>query len=108
MKIINKIFNMKLSSILILIGFLFFIIGILYQIPDRLIPYNYEEYVGGDAYNLIIEASIRGGEIAGAMVLKAIYTVFGTSLLIIGFEKRKQEADVASAVIQESQTTEQQ
>ena len=31
------------------------------------------EYVGGDAYNFIIEASLRGGEIAGAQITKAIY-----------------------------------
>ncbi|MBQ9324590.1 MAG: hypothetical protein IJ246_02345 [Clostridia bacterium] len=32
-----------------------------------------KEYVGGDAYNYIIEAALRGGEIAGAKIIKAVY-----------------------------------
>ena len=79
--------KLKSPSVLILyvVGLIFFGIGIWYEIPSREIPYFYEEYGGGDAYNLIIEASIRGGEIAGATVAKAVYIVFGVFLMLCGF-----------------------
>ena len=73
----------KIKITLTIIGLIFLLIGLFYQIPEREIPWNYEEYVGGDAYNMMIEASIRGGEIAGATTQKAIYIVFGTTLLLI-------------------------
>lgn len=74
----------SISIILIVLGLLFLLTGIFYDIPERIIPYNYKEYVGGDAYNLIIEAAIRGGEISGAKISKTIYIVFGSTLLIAG------------------------
>lgn len=73
----------EFHTIVLIVGIIFLIVGVFYQIPDREIPWDYEEYVGGDAYNIMIEASIRGGEIAGATVTKAIYTVFGFSLLLL-------------------------
>lgn len=76
--------NQPQSYIFVLIfGIIFLCVGLFYQIPDREIPWDYEEYVGGDAYNIMIEASIRGGEIAGATIAKTIYIVFGFSLLIL-------------------------
>lgn len=75
--------NKVIRIVMLVISIIFLLIGFFYQIPDREIPWNYKEYVGGDAYNIIIEASIRGGEIAGATVAKAIYIVFGISLLLI-------------------------
>lgn len=39
--------------------------------------YDVVDYVGGDAYNYIMEASLRGGQIAGAMITKAVYTAVG-------------------------------
>ena len=41
------------------------------------------EYVGGDAYNYIVEASLRGGEISGALTAKAIYFGIAGILLIL-------------------------
>ena len=41
------------------------------------------EYVGGDAYNYIIEASLRGGEIAGAKTAKAIYFAAAGILFVL-------------------------
>lgn len=73
-----------IATTLIIFGILFTLTGIFYNIPERVIPYDYKEYVGGDAYNLIIEASILGGEISGAQISKTIYTVFGWSLIIAG------------------------
>ena len=52
--------------------------GLSYEIPSREFSmYKIEEYVGGDAYNGIIEASIRGSEIAGATMAKSIYICSG-------------------------------
>jgi len=47
-------------------------------------------YVGGDYYNIQIEATIRSGEIAGAKTTKAMFFVggavlFGMSLIAFGF-----------------------
>ena len=45
-----------------------------------------EEYVGGDAYNFIIEASLRGGEIAGATVSKTVcFAAAGIALVMALF-----------------------
>lgn len=43
-----------------------------------------EEYVGGDAYNYIIGASLIGGHIAGAMATKSLFAVGGLILLAMG------------------------
>lgn len=55
--------------------------------PDKYIKSYGEnkmyEYVGGDAYNYIIEASLRGGEIAGAKAVKAIYIAASGILFIL-------------------------
>lgn len=45
---------------------------------------NYTEYVGGDAYNIMIEASLRGGIIAGRTVAKTILIVSGIAFYITG------------------------
>lgn len=41
------------------------------------------EYVGGDAYNYQMEASLKAGYVSGVYAMKAIYTVGGTLLLFI-------------------------
>ena len=43
-----------------------------------------DEYVGGDAYNYIIGASLVAGRISGAMTMKAIYIVGGALCLCFG------------------------
>lgn len=43
-----------------------------------------EEYVGGDAYNYIIGASLVGGEIAGAKSQKAIFISGGLLIFCLG------------------------
>lgn len=63
-------------------GIVLLCIGLNTNIPsDYLSDYSVMEYVGGDAYNYIMEASLRGGRIAGAMTTKALYTAVG---LLIG------------------------
>jgi len=70
MKKICGIVGLILAAILIIVGF-----GV--KVPERNIGWDVEEYVGGDAYNYIIEGEIRAGEIAGANASKAIYMVSG-------------------------------
>ena len=59
------------------LAIVFLILGFCSATPDKYIKSygdgRMHEYVGGDAYNYIIEASLRGGEIAGAKTAKAIY-----------------------------------
>lgn len=43
-----------------------------------------DEYVGGDAYNYIIGASLVAGKLSGAMTSKAIYIVGGTLCFCFG------------------------
>lgn len=76
------------------IGVLLVCIGLLMPVPGKeLTTYSFmadkgysviEEYVGGDAYNYIIGASLVGGEIAGAKAQKAVYTVAGLAFICTG------------------------
>lgn len=60
------------------IGFILFVVGLSVDIPsDYISSYGMTEYVGGDAYNFIIEASLRGGRIAAALISKCIYISVG-------------------------------
>lgn len=43
-----------------------------------------DEYVGGDAYNYIIGASLVAGKISGTMTTKAVFIVGGTLCLCLG------------------------
>jgi len=73
-------------AMIILAGVILLIVGLSYDIPSRKISfYTIEEYVGGDAYNAMIEASLLGGEISAAETCKAIYTVGGIITISIGF-----------------------
>lgn len=56
---------------------------------------GYTEYVGGDAYNFIIEACLRGGQISGAKAQQAIYyaasaIVFMMSLAVLAMGGKEQ------------------
>lgn len=73
-----------ISGVGVALGIVFILIGILTKVPDRSIGYfDPKEYVGGDAYNYIIEAGIRGGEISGTSTSKAIYIVGGSIICFI-------------------------
>lgn len=65
------------SMIGLALAILFALLAYQTEIPDKYISsWGYKamhEYVGGDAYNYIIEASLRGGEISGAYTQRAIY-----------------------------------
>lgn len=87
--------------IVVLVGILFICKGIKdyknISIPSSVLNTDCSvQYVGGDAYNLIIASGIRGGEISSAMTEKSIatnYILVGTILLcfslIVLFNKKK-------------------
>ena len=65
----------------IVLAVVFVVLAVNTEIPSKYISsYSMKEYVGGDAYNFIIEAGLRGGEIAGAYATRAIY--FGVAALL--------------------------
>ena len=72
----------------ILIASLLLCLGVFTKVPQKEISFynfdgnGYEEYVGGDAYNIQIEASLRGGEIAGAKAARSTY-FSGAALALI-------------------------
>ena len=93
MKKVAGIIGIILAAILLVLGFVS-------TTPDKYIKSYGDgkmyEYVGGDAYNYIIEASLRGGEIAGAKTAKAIYfaaagILFVLSLSFLATDEGKDE-----------------
>ena len=81
-----------IGIIVLLVGVALFIIGIVWQIPGtHLSTYSLsgagnskiEEYVGGDAYNYIIGASLVSGRISGIITMKAIFIAIGTLIICI-------------------------
>lgn len=99
------------SIIVMGIGILLIFIGMLLKVPGKeLTTYssldgvdNYsaiKEYVGGDAYNYIIGASLVGAEISGVIASKATYIsvgalVFCIGLLSLSFVEKKKDIPVA-------------
>ena len=84
----------------IILAAVFLVLGFTSTTPDKYIKSYGDgkmyEYVGGDAYNYIIEASLRGGEIAGAKTAKAIYftaagILFALSLSFLTSDEGKDE-----------------
>lgn len=71
----------------IILAAILLVLGFVSKTPDKYIKsYGDDkmyEYVGGDAYNYIIEASLRGGEIAGAKTAKAIYFAAAGILFVL-------------------------
>ncbi len=87
----------------IIIGIVLVLVGLFIQIPggalttwgyldgDEAYGYKFDdkyttidEYVGGDAYNYIIGASLVAGKISGTMTTKAIFIVGGTLCICLG------------------------
>ena len=87
----------------IIIGIAFLLIGLFIQVPggalttysflngDKATNYEFDdkyttidEYVGGDAYNYIIGASLVAGKISGTMTTKSIFIVGGALCLCLG------------------------
>jgi uncharacterized membrane protein len=116
----------------VIIGAILVIVGIFIQIPggalttrarlDGESTENYtfddtysaiDEYVGGDAYNYIIGASLVAGKIAGTMTTKAICIVggfmciaFGVALLMLTQPDSKKQAPAQHALPAKTETIE--
>lgn len=74
-----------IAVIVVIAGLILLIIGLNYDIPSKKFYFSsIEEYVGGDAYNAMIEASLRGGEIAAAKTSKTMYICGGIITMAIG------------------------
>lgn len=70
------------------IGIILVIVGMGIRIPsDYISSYSMTEYVGGDAYNFIIESGIRGGQIAGAEITKGLYIAVGLLIACVSAMK---------------------
>lgn len=71
----------------IIVALVLIVLGITTTVPDKYIKSYGDgkmyEYVGGDAYNYIVEASLRGGEIAGGIISKAIYFSVAAVLIVL-------------------------
>lgn len=90
------------SVIGIIVSIILFCIGVFTNVPDKEIDFygsdKYTEYVGGDAYNFQIEASLKGGVIAGAKAEKAIYISVSGLIFVIslfGLTNKKVENQTA-------------
>lgn len=85
--------KLKLVLFVILIaGIVLFSKGIRYYILNQEIT-SAKEYVGGDAYNYIMAASIKGGEISGAETSKTIYICSGVLLISYSLIKLIENSD---------------
>ncbi len=111
----------------IIIGLILILIGLIIQISGgALTTYKFmngesaggyafdnkyssiDEYVGGDAYNFIIGASLVGGKIAGMIAAKAVAMVGGAICICFGMTLRvlEQEKDAMKMVAGESTESE--
>lgn len=111
----------------IMIGLILILIGLIIQIPGGVLTtYKFmngesaggyafdnkyssiDEYVGGDAYNFIIGASLVGGKIAGTIAAKAVAMVGGAICICFGVTLRmlEQEKDATKMVASENTESE--
>lgn len=79
----------------IIMAIVLIIVGAVFPVPDKfvnVISYSYDEnwfsdkgieYVGGDAYNYQMEASLKAGWVSGVLALKAVAVSSGILLLMI-------------------------
>ena len=93
----------KAYMIPIIVGIILILIGLFIQIPGGALTTSefldgeeaeyhvfdnkyssIDEYVGGDAYNFIIGASLVAGKISGTMTTKAVFIVGGALCLCLG------------------------
>ena len=86
-------------TVILLAGVALLIVGLTLQVPGTyLTTYasldgaaidgdtasSIREYVGGDAYNYIIGASLVGAKISGLIMAKAVYTAAGVLVICLG------------------------
>lgn len=83
------------ALIVIIVGIALIAVGLIISVPgDHLTTYEslggsdgysyIREYVGGDAYNYIMGASLVAGHISGTMTMKAIFIAVGALVACMG------------------------
>lgn len=116
----SKIINNTYTHFIVF-GIALFLIGLLIQVPGgALTTYetldggstdsyafdstysSIDEYVGGDAYNYIIGASLVAGKMAGRMSAKVVFIVGGIICLCFGLtffaQSKKEKENLVTAV----------
>ena len=94
----------KLSIIGQIIATIMILFGIFYPTPDKYISSSslwgesYTEYVGGDAYNIQIEASLRAGYISGIIAMKTILISVGAFICLFSLYVLTQDNSVYNVV----------
>ena len=79
-----------IPALFLVVGMLLFVEGLDLGVPSSyLYSSGVTEYVGGDAYNYIIEASLRGGEIAAAEISKCVNVSVGLLIACVSALKLK-------------------
>ena len=85
----------KISILVLCVGTILIAVGLFIQVPgDHLTTYSalngkdgysaIEGYVGGDAYNYIIGASLIAGKISGIIAMKSVFIAIGCLIACIG------------------------
>ncbi len=83
------------ALVVIIVGIVLIAVGLIIAVPgDHLTTYEslggsdgysyIREYVGGDAYNYIMGASLVAGHISGTMTMKAIFIAVGALVACMG------------------------
>lgn len=104
---------MRFSTILgIILAFSMIGVGIKFPMPEKYVSVGYgydhkwtddkgSEYVGGDAYNYQMEASLKAGWVAGVMALKTICINGGIFLLVfcIASNEKSKKLDEQTEVL---------
>lgn len=98
---------MKISYVVgIIFSIILIAIGVFFPVPKkhlRVSEYAYdnnwfengEEYVGGDAYNYQMEASLKAGWVSGVIALKSIGISVGITLLMISVYSNERDKELA-------------
>lgn len=109
----------------IIVGIALIAVGLIIAVPgDRLTTYEslggsdgysyIREYVGGDAYNYIMGASLVAGHISGTMTMKAVFIAVGALVACMGLlafvfvpDQPKPAAHLAAALADTATSSEQ-
>ena len=72
----------------VIVGAILIVMSFAASTPDReLTSRNVPRYVGGDAYNFLMESNFRSGEIAAQQITSAIYLTGGILIVLLSLFK---------------------
>ncbi len=83
--------KLTLSKIGIAISIILFITGVLTVVPNKEID-DYTTYVGGDAYNIQIEATLLAAEITGSMIQRSVFIAASLILFFFSYKLKIEES----------------